>query len=60
MTIPAFSTASMNMPGAFEEDEITASPSLPFYQTEVRHFVDRAQTWRRRDEGAVSQREEER
>lgn len=43
----------MSMPGAFEEVETPVSPSLPFYQADVRSFVERAAGWRLQDEGAV-------
>lgn len=43
----------MSMPGAFEEVKTPVSPSLPFYQADVRSFVECAAGWRLQDEGAV-------
>lgn len=57
--IALFLDASMNIPGAFEEVEDPASPSLPFYRTNIRDVGDRAGSWRRQDERA-GQREESR
>lgn len=43
----------MNMPGTFEVVEVRASPSLPFYQTDVGDVMEHARTWREQNEGAV-------
>ncbi|KAF6233559.1 hypothetical protein HO173_008116 [Letharia columbiana] len=47
----------MSIPGAFENAEIPASPSLPLYQTDVSEMVECDDTGRLQDEGAVKREE---
>ena len=42
----------MNIPGTFEAVEDPVSPSVPFYQTNIRDVGGRAGNWRRQDERA--------